>query len=181
MAQFEQYHPILSAHYRLDWLTTFKLKDVFALRHDAQAAAQSDRPVATSFEEAARTLNRAMLDVMNNNALLYGIGSRQTGALLGSFAIAHFAADRTTATVQFETLPTTDREVMVEVLPRMVGFAFFELGLTQVTAQLPDTATGAIGLYQQWEFTATPALDREGWLNLSLARERVAEDPRFRQ
>ena len=32
MQSFEKYHPIMSVHYTMDWLTTFKIKDIFQLR-----------------------------------------------------------------------------------------------------------------------------------------------------
>lgn len=179
MAKFELYHPILSAHYRLDWLTTFTLKDVYALRADAALAAQSNRPVASSIQDAAKTLNRAMLAVMENRALLYGIGDRQSGALLGSAYLHEFAADRSTASLQLELLPTTARAVGAEILPRIAGFGFFELGLHALTAHLPETATAGIGLFQQFEFTAGHDAEAPGWLTLSLQRDTVAGDQRF--
>ena len=43
MQSFEKYHPIMSVHYTMDWLTTFKIKDIFQLRADRQVATESGR------------------------------------------------------------------------------------------------------------------------------------------
>ncbi len=52
MQSFEKYHPIMSVHYTMDWLTTFKIKDIFQLRADRQVAAESGR----EFDQKLQTL-----------------------------------------------------------------------------------------------------------------------------
>ena len=73
MQSFEKYHPIMSVHYTMDWLTTFKIKDIFQLRADRQVAAESGREFDQKITDTARYINRSMRLVMSNNALLYGI------------------------------------------------------------------------------------------------------------
>ena len=73
MQSFEKYHPIMSVHYTMDWLTTFKIKDIFQLRADRQIAAESGREFDQKITDTARYINRSMRLVMSNNALLYGI------------------------------------------------------------------------------------------------------------
>lgn len=38
MNKFELYHPILTEHFALDWLTHSKVRDIFELRHDPKIA-----------------------------------------------------------------------------------------------------------------------------------------------
>ncbi|KRO16261.1 GNAT family N-acetyltransferase [Lacticaseibacillus saniviri] len=138
MAIFEKYHPIMSAHYTLDWLTTFTVKEVFALRHDATIAQQSGREVDTDLTATVHYINRSMHLVMSNQALLYGIKDRETNQFLGSFCIWNFDQDLSQAQIRFELLPEVQHQgVMSEVLARMVEFAFVELGLNQLVAELP--------------------------------------------
>ena len=154
MQSFEKYHPIMSVHYTMDWLTTFKIKDIFQLRADRQIAAESGRGFDQKITDTARYINRSMRLVMSNNALLYEIKDRANGDFLGSFCIWNFSEKKTVAQVRFETLAEHQGEgVMSEVLKRMLGFAFFELGLKRVYVILPATNERAAKLLAANVFT----------------------------
>ncbi len=153
MAIFEKYHPIMSAHYTMDWLTTFKAKDVLVMRQNVEIALAQGRPVDTGIADTAHFINRAMALVMGNKALLYGIRDRKTDELVGTFGIYGFSTDGRCATVRLATLPETPNEVMAEVLPRMLGFAVHELKLTHLVAgQIVRDADRV--LYQEHHFEA---------------------------
>ena len=154
MQSFEKYHPIMSVHYTMDWLTTFKIKDIFQLRADRQIAAESGREFDQKITDTARYINRSMRLVMSNNALLYGIKDRTNNDFLGSFCIWNFSEKKTVAQVRFETLAKRQGEgVMSEVIKRMLGFAFFELGLKRVYVILPANNERAANLLTANFFT----------------------------
>ncbi|QVI34898.1 N-acetyltransferase [Lacticaseibacillus chiayiensis] len=154
MQSFEKYHPIMSVHYTMDWLTMFKIKDVFRLRADQQIAAESGRQFDQKITDTARYINRSMRLVMSNNALLYGIKDRGTNDFLGSFCIWNFSEKKTIAQIRFETLAAYQGQgIMTEVLKRMLGFAFFELGLKEVYVILPATNDRAANLLTANFFT----------------------------
>lgn len=134
MAIFEKYHPIMSVHYTMDWLTLFKAKDVLTMRQNLEIAKAQARPVDKTIGDTAHFINRAMALVMGNKALLYGIRDRQSDELVGTFGLFGFTTDGKCATVRMATLPETDSAVLPEVLPRMLGFAVHELGLTKLQA-----------------------------------------------
>lgn len=134
MQIFEKYHPIMSRHYTLDWLTTFKLKEIYALRRESDVAQAQQRPVDADITASAHFVNRAMALVMSNQALLYGIRARQEDALLATFGFYGFSTDRKCATVRMASAKGASAEVLGEVLPRMIGFAVQELGLTSLVA-----------------------------------------------
>ncbi|KRN25331.1 GNAT family N-acetyltransferase [Lacticaseibacillus camelliae] len=187
MAKFEKYHPLLSVHYQLDWLTLYKLKDVARLRADRTQAALSGRERDQSVEDTARYVNHSMRLVMSDQALLYGIGDRQTKEFLGSICLWRFDSGMTSAQVRFEQLPETAPEVMQEIVPRVAGFAFFELGLKELYAVLPETAEAAVDLLAGFGFTSAPAHhtrtmpngEKVPLLQLTLTRDQVADDPAF--
>ncbi|MFD1392336.1 GNAT family N-acetyltransferase [Lacticaseibacillus jixianensis] len=187
MAKFEKYHPLLSVHYQLDWLTASKLKDVARLRADETQAAISGRERDQSVEETAHYVNHAMRLVMGDRALLYGIGDRRSNAFLGSICLWRFDQAMTSAQMRFEQLPEAAPEVMQEVVPRVAGFAFFELGLQQLYAILPETATAAVDLLASFGFASSPAHHTRTMpngakvplLQLTLTRDQVANDPAF--
>lgn len=157
MIKFERYHPILSAHYRFDWLTGFKLKDVYALRANQQQAALSGREVDQKIEDTAYYVNQAMRLIMRNKALLYGIETRSTAKFIGSFCLWNFSEDLQQAQLRFELTDQTDAaEKLAEILPRMLGFAYFELGVARLYAILPATATVQLDTLRANHFTPEP-------------------------
>ncbi|WP_225048320.1 GNAT family N-acetyltransferase [Lacticaseibacillus kribbianus] len=157
MAHFEKYHPLLSAHYQLDWPTLFRLKDVHALRADATQAALSGRALDATIEDTARYVNQSMQLVMGDRSLLYGIGDRATGAFCGSICLWQFDAEKTEAQLRFEVLERTPAAVMAEVLPRVAGFAFFELGLKRLRVVLPPETAAAQSVLPPETAAAEPA------------------------
>lgn len=137
--EFERYHPIMTAHYVLDWLTMYKVKDIFTLRNDATVAARSGRDIDADLMATTTYVNRTMSQVMNNEALIWGIGDKLTQQYLGTFSLLHFDEHRDTAEIQFELLPTIQRHgVMTEVLTHMISFAFDELSLKRVLANVDE-------------------------------------------
>jgi hypothetical protein len=134
MQNFEKYHPIMSRHYTLDWLTAFKLKEIYALRRELDVAEAQQRPVDADITVSAHFVNRAMALVMGNQALLYGIRSREEDTLLATFGFYGFSTDRQCATVRMANAANADNAVLSEILPRMVGFAVHELGLSRLVA-----------------------------------------------
>mgnify|MGYP000885396150 CR=1 FL=1 len=155
---FEKYHPIMTKHYELDWLTTFKVKEIFALRHDASVAKLTNRDVDATIMDTAAHVNRVMSKIMHNDALVWGIGDKRTGEFLGTFGFDSFVADRTTAAITFELLPSAQRQgVMSEVLSHMLSFAFDELDLQKVIATVQSANVQTVMLLKGQGFT----LDRE--------------------
>lgn len=110
MAKFEKYHPLLSVHYQLDWLTLYKLKDVARLRADRTQAALSGRERDQSVEDTARYVNHSMRLVMSDQALLYGIGDRQTKEFLGSICLWRFDSGMTSARCALSSCPKPRRK-----------------------------------------------------------------------
>lgn len=137
MNKFELYHPIFTDHFLLDWLTMSKVKDVFELRNDAVIAEQSGRQIDQSIEETTKYVNNMMRLVMNNEALIWGISTKENRDFLGIFCIWNFDRDEKSVSIRFEILRDQQRKgVMQEVLTRMTIFCFEELGLRKIKATL---------------------------------------------
>lgn len=134
MAAFEKYHPIMSRHYTLDWLTQFKLKDIYALRQEQEVAVAQERPIDQTMTESARFVNRAMALVMADQALVYGVSAHNDDTLLAMLGLYGFSTDRASVTIRMVSAPGADAAVLAEVLPRIIGFAVHELGLKQLIA-----------------------------------------------
>ncbi|BDR57547.1 hypothetical protein [Xylocopilactobacillus apis] len=69
MKSFEKYHPLLTEHYKMDWLTAFPLKDIILKIGSAS--------------ETAKFINQQMRLVMANQKLFYGVADRSSNLFLG--------------------------------------------------------------------------------------------------
>lgn len=153
---FEKYHPIMTKHYELDWLTTFKVKEVFELRHDSNIARLVNRDVDATIMDTAAHVNRVMSKIMNNDALVWGIGDKRTGEFLGTFGFDSFTVDRKNAAITFELLPSAQRQgVMSEVLSHMLSFAFDELLTDTVIAKVSRDNEASLKLLEGQGFVGT--------------------------
>lgn len=144
MKPFERYHPMMTAHYTLDWLTTFTVKAIFQLRQDATVAQTSRRKADTAMTQTVRYVNQVMRNVMHNQQLTWGIRDRQTQNFLGLFEFKDFNALEKSAELHFEFLPDTDTHAMlVEISTYMTRFAFDELGCQRLKVILTPAQTEA--------------------------------------
>ncbi|WP_407891591.1 N-acetyltransferase [Lacticaseibacillus sp. N501-2] len=188
MISFEKYHPLLSAHYTLDWLTNANLKAVHELRANATQAELSGRKTDLDIPATAHYINQSMRLVMKNKALLYGITDRATQKFVGSICLWQFDADFTRAQMRLEVADAKNADALYqEIIPRVVGFSFFELGLAQLTMIVPENADLLQWLsanhFQSQPYPHTRKLasgQKVALLAMTLNRDTVADDPAYR-
>ncbi len=144
MARFEKYHPIMTAHYTLDWLTAFKVKEINALRQDAGVAQAMHRPAAAHLTDTVEYVSHEMLQIMSDKKLVWGIQERSNQTFLGIFVFQNFDKAANSAEVQYELLPQFQQQgIMSEILQHMTRFAFDELHLAQLQAVIYQDQPGA--------------------------------------
>lgn len=88
MILFEKLHPLMTARYRLDWLTQFKLTDIMAIWH-----------LSTEKNEAliaAKAVNQKMSDVMQNRTITWGILDQQTKKMVAIISISGLTTQEAT-------------------------------------------------------------------------------------
>ncbi|MCD2256982.1 GNAT family N-acetyltransferase [Lactobacillus sp. CC-MHH1034] len=135
MESFEKYHPIMTPHYTLDWLTTFTVKEVFQLRQDQTLAQATRRQTDSTLTDTVHYISQTMREVMGNHKLLWGIQDRKSTTFLGTFTFENFNADENSVEVSYELLPQFQHQgIMSEILTHMTRFAFDELNLSQLKA-----------------------------------------------
>lgn len=128
MSKFELYHPILTPHYQLNWLTHFKAKDVNDLR-------QKINPHETMIE-TANYINREMSTVMNDKALTWGISDKQTDQFMGIVKLAPLT-DHFKETLLTITNVSEDNTMLVsEIRTYMTEFSKNELHSEQLKIEL---------------------------------------------
>lgn len=128
MAKFELYHPILTPHYQLDWLTNFKVKDVNALR-------QAGHPTE-SMLETANYVNREMSTIMNDQALTWGVSDKQQDDLLAIVNLAPANANFKKAQLTITQVAKDNQSLVEEIETYMTEFAQNELQSFQLLVNL---------------------------------------------
>ncbi|MFT8411394.1 MAG: GNAT family N-acetyltransferase [Schleiferilactobacillus perolens] len=141
MEQFEKYHPIMTPRFTFDWLTTATVKEIFALRHDPQLAAQTNRPADDTITQTVDYISQTMLAIMRNQQLTWAVSDREAGKVVGIFAIAPIDADAGQAGLHLEIQPDLLTAATIrEIIGHMSAFCFAELGLSSLTIWVPANA-----------------------------------------
>lgn len=137
MTPFEIYHPLMSQNLIFDWPTTFPLKDVFQLQHNATLAAQKQRKPVNDITVTAKAINQVMRHIMQNKYFVWGIGHKPTKQLLG---LVQLTPTQTTAQISLELLPTYQTAPLLKELLQRVGqLAFHEFKCTIMVITLHTT------------------------------------------
>lgn len=132
MEQFEKYHPLLTDHYTLDWLTVTPLKTV-----NQTLPQLSENYHWTSFSQSAHYLNQTMLAVMRNQKLVWGITRRTNQALVGVASLTEFHQQQVHLRIALLSTDEAVDEIAYETLTYLTAFVFAELNLNQITLQTP--------------------------------------------
>lgn len=128
MSKFELYHPILTPHYQLNWLTNFKVKDVNKLR-------QTINP-KESMIETANYINREMSTVMNDQALTWGIGDKQQDNFIGIVHLAPVDGNFKSAELTITRVNEEDQTLVDEIQSYLTEFSKNQLQSNQLTLNL---------------------------------------------
>lgn len=139
MTQFEKYHPLLTEHYTLDWLTSTPLKTAYQLLPKI-----SSSYVWQNFSESAQFLNQTMLKIMRNEQLVWGITRRASHALVGVASLTEFNS----GTVQLKVAGLASDEEVAQVLREsltyLTAFSFAELNQQQINLVPPFPPTALL-------------------------------------
>lgn len=138
MAQFEKYHPILTPHYALDWLTKARAIDVQRLYADNTNAPVPITTVAT-------TINQTMRAIFRDQKLVWGVSDRASDAFVGQVGFDPIDMTTHQATLQVSVCPDYQTAATLqELYQRLVAFGTAELKLTTLTVQPVDDPTTEI-------------------------------------
>ncbi|WP_261806716.1 hypothetical protein [Lapidilactobacillus luobeiensis] len=158
MTKFEKYHPILTEHYTLDWLTTASLKDAQHLLVQLPLTATVNR----DYTQTAHFLQQNMLAIMRNQRLLWGITARVAARLQG---IAQIEPQQQQARLLISPTPQLSvpdqARLFQEILLRLSAFSFVELALTSVVLNTAELTQVQATILAEQGFVLAP--DQQTW------------------
>jgi hypothetical protein len=90
MTSFEKFHPVLTAHYTLDWLTQTPVKQIDDLFSQPVVTTVKAEQLPTAILETVKRVNRVMQKVMNGTELTWGITDSRSQIFIGIVTISGF-------------------------------------------------------------------------------------------
>lgn len=133
------YRPVMTEHYTLDWLNAFKLKDINELK-------RSELGQEHSMLETASFVNYAMRQVMHGKSAIWGVKENQPEQFIGIISLQNIDLDGKTAQLSASFLPPDldQTNTLTEVVPHVIrmlqtdiNFKYLFVAQTQVASFLP--------------------------------------------
>ncbi|MCP9332553.1 N-acetyltransferase [Lentilactobacillus hilgardii] len=140
MDSFEKFHPVLTAHYTLDWLTRTQVKRVDDLFNQPNFTTVSAEKLPNQIFDTVKGINHVMQRVMNTTELTWGITDSNDGSFKGIITISGFNRDDKTGIIDFTFVKNEARELS-EVIKRVVEFAKDHFDFTKLEVNLNAPAT----------------------------------------
>jgi RimJ/RimL family protein N-acetyltransferase len=115
MKTFEGLRPIITEHFYLDWLSHFKLKDVFAFQ-------QISNPSIT-ITITSNFINATMKDIMQRQALVWGVQDKQSQQFIGIVGLANLNHHKITVYTDLEFIsPSSTIEIVQRLLKLQIAY-----------------------------------------------------------
>lgn len=142
MNSFEKFHPVLTAHYTLDWLTQTPVKQVDDLFNSPYFTTVSAERLPNEIFDTIKGVNRIMRKVMNGSQLTWGITNSNTMVFKGIITVSGFNANQQTGVLDFTFVKQEDQGLS-EVIQRVVEFVKDHFSFTHLAVNI-DTPVKAI-------------------------------------
>lgn len=135
MPGFEKFHPVLTKHFRLDWLTASPVKNTDQLLNKATLKTKDYDDIKPSTVLATVDLvSGIMRQVMNSKQLTWGITDSHN-RLVGIISILNLDELNTVGQISFVVI---DQTILQEVLPRVIAFSQNHFPLTKLTIAIHE-------------------------------------------
>ncbi len=135
MSLFEQYHPVLTPNYKLDWLTKTPVVEMLNSFNLKTTIHTIDFNLPTEVNHIITFVNQTMSQVMNEQELTWAITDRHTNAFLGIVKITQLTEP--VATISY-VMFADNRKTLAEVLQRVVLFIQDHFVATSIQLFLPN-------------------------------------------
>ena len=134
--KFAAYHPLLTEHFTLDWLTTTPLKKI----QQTFRAIPTFQQQAQDYAGLTQALNQTLTAIMANQKLVWGISQRQGQRFIGQAGFSDW--QKAQATLSLDLPSSIDFATWQELITFLTAFGQQTLELQQITYHL-SKATAA--------------------------------------
>lgn len=138
MTSFEKFHPVLTAHLTLDWLTQTPVKSIDDLFSKPSITTAKAEKMPSKILDTVKEINHIMRRVMNGKELTWGITDSNSEVFVGIISLRGFEETTKHGSIEF-IIDQDHSECLAEVVERTVRFAqdhfnFDQLSITFTNA-----------------------------------------------
>ena len=152
--QFTPFPELETARFRLRELAKEDEHEIFALRSDDFINQYLDRPKANSLDDARNFISKIRDGVANNEAIFWVVTPKDEATFLGTICLWQISREEAKAEIGYELLPENHgKGIMQQVIPVVIRFAFEEMKLDSIEAELSPRNVKSVKLLEKNGFT----------------------------
>ncbi|EHO50112.1 GNAT family N-acetyltransferase [Lentilactobacillus kisonensis] len=166
MTSFEKFHPVLTAHYTLDWLTQTPVKQVDNLFNQPAILTTKADNLPTQILDTVKSINRVMQKVMNDAELTWGITDSETNQFVGIVTISGFDRPNRIGRIDF-IIDQQAANASKEMIERALKFIVDHFNFKKVQVELTTANQTVINALTTLGFSQVAALTFETSISTS--------------
>lgn len=139
MTSFEKFHPVLTAHLTLDWLTQTPVKAIDDLFSKPTITTAKAEKMPTQILDTVKAINHIMGRVMNDKELTWGITDSNSDAFVGIISLRGFEDRFPSGSIEF-IIDQNYRADLAEVVERAVRFSQDHFAFSQLSITFSDAS-----------------------------------------
>lgn len=140
MTSFEKFHPVLTAHLTLDWLTQTPVKSIDDLFSKPTITTAKAERMPSQILDTVKEINHIMRRVMNGKELTWGITDSNSESFVGIVSLRGFEETTEHGSIEF-IIDQDHSECLAEVVERTVLFAQDHFTFNQISITFTNAST----------------------------------------
>lgn len=129
---------------------------IYLLRSNPEVNEYLDRSPCLSVEDALSFIHKINGAVSNGNAYYWGICTKGSEELIGTFCLFDLSAEKSSCEIGFELLPEFQRQgYMKEAAESVIYFVFKSLSLEKIRADVHENNARSLHLLNKLQFVGT--------------------------
>lgn len=144
---------LTTENYALRNLTLEDAPEIFALRSSDEINKYLNRPKANTLDDALSFITKIINGIAKNEAIFWVVTPNGGARFLGSICLWQISREEAKAEIGYELLPEKHgKGIMQEVIPRVIQFAFEEMKLQTIEAELSPRNLKSVRLLEKNNF-----------------------------
>jgi ribosomal-protein-alanine N-acetyltransferase len=128
-------------------------QEIFALRSSDEINKYLNRPKAHTLDDARNFITKIINSIAKNESIFWVVTPKGGTKFLGSICLWNISREEAKAEIGYELLPENHgKGIMQEVIPRVIQFAFEEMKLQTIEAELSPENLKSVRLLEKNNF-----------------------------
>ena len=141
-------------------VTLEDIHEIYKIRSDESIATYLDRPICKSIDEAKKFILKMNEDFENKETIYWAICKKGEKKLIGTICLWKILMSESKAEIGFELFTEYQgKGIMREAVPRVIDFAFYELGLDIIEGAVEMGNKRSIMLLERHGFKVSHVYD----------------------